>query len=137
LLTKVVEELQHGVEDDPSWTPEVTDYIYQLRNSFCSPSDSECSSVSCAVSPALPSNLHTPESADIPHTTTIDATTTAIDAPDVPLAEALTLPDEASQEVPNEPSEEAAAPPTEAPAFPNDAPSAFVKKNNRKGKSKH
>lgn len=142
LLTSVVEELQRGVEDDPSWTPEVREYVHQLRNSFCSPTDSDCSS-SCVVSPQLTNNLHTPESVDIPHTTSTDATetvSTTEDAPEevpVPPLQEIAEEPEASQDHPSEPSEPGEVPPTEAPAIQSETPSAFVKKNNRKGKSKH
>ena len=170
LLSSVVAELQQGVEDDPTWPPEVRDYVRQLQASFCSPVESTDSEESRVLSPEeqeapLPREPNIPEESSKKEETTAEVapeqekataeeTTTEV-APEqeeatteetttevAPEQEKATAEEETTETAPEQ--EEATtevAPEQEettaatAPA-PEDAPSAFVKKNKGKGKSK-
>ena len=154
LLSSVVAELQQGVEDDPTWPPEVCDYVRQLQASFCSPVESTDSEESRVLSPKeqeapLPREPNIPEEPSKEETTAKEATaetapeqeeTTAETAPEQEEATTEVAPEqeETTTEVAPEQEEattEVAPEQEEAPA-PEDAPSAFVKKNKGKGKSK-
>lgn len=115
LLTSVVEELQRGVEEDPTWPSDVLDYLHQLRASFCSPVESTDTDESRVLSP----------DDDTPHIPATDATTVEEEvAQDAP----------ASPVLPTGQGQEEAAP--ESKEAPDESESAFVKKNKGKGKSK-
>jgi len=171
LLSSVVAELQQGVEDDPTWPPEVRDYVRQLQASFCSPVESTDSEESRVLSPEeqeapLPREPNIPEESSKKEEATTEtapeqekattevapeqekATTeeeTTETDPEQEEATTETAPEqeEATTEVAPEQEEATTevAPEQEettaetAPA-PEDAPSAFVKKNKGKGKSK-
>ena len=165
LLSSVVAELQQGVEDDPTWPPEVRDYVRQLQASFCSPVESTDSEESRVLSPEeqeapLPREPNIPEESSKKEETTTEVapeqeeTTTEV-APEQEKATAEEATTETAPEQEKATAEEATtetapeqeetttevAPEQEettaetAPA-PEDAPSAFVKKNKGKGKSK-
>ena len=164
LLSSVVAELQQGVEDDPTWPPEVRDYVRQLQASFCSPVESTDSEESRVFSPEeqeapIPEESskkeETAEVAPEQEEATAEETTTEV-APEQEETTTETAPEqeEATAETASEqeetttetaPEQEEAtaetAPEqeettTETAPAPEDAPSAFVKKNKGKGKSK-
>ena len=165
LLSSVVAELQQGVEDDPTWPPEVRDYVRQLQASFCSPVESTDSEESRVLSPEeqeapLPREPNIPEESSKKEEATTEtapeqeeATTEVAPEQEEATAEETTTEtapeqekataEEATTEVAPEQEEETTevAPEqeeatTETAPAPEDAPSAFVKKNKGKGKSK-
>lgn len=111
LLASIVQQLQAGVSDDPAWPPDVHDYIHSLRMSFCSPTESE------------PDVLLTTDTPQLPPT---DATTTSASVDGLP---ALLPPSPQTQQA-------TATATKEDPEELDDAPSAFLRKNKAKGKSR-
>ena len=163
LLSSVVAELQQGVEDDPTWPPEVRDYVRQLQASFCSPVESTDSEESRVLSPEeqeapLPREPNIPEEsskkeattevapeqekATAEETTTEETTTeettteTAPEQEETTTEEATTETAPEQEEATTETAPEQEETTTEVAPAPEDAPSAFVKKNKGKGKSK-
>jgi hypothetical protein len=171
LLSSVVAELQQGVEDDPTWPPEVRDYVRQLQASFCSPVESTDSEESRVFSPEeqeapLPREPNIPEESskkeeattetapeqeeattetapeqekattevapEQEKATTEEATTET--APEQEEETTETAPEQEEATTETAPEQEEAT--TEVAPAPEDAPSAFVKKNKGKGKSK-
>ena len=148
LLSSVVAELQQGVEDDPTWPPEVRDYVRQLQASFCSPVESTDSEESRVLSPEEQEAPIPEESSKKEETAEVaseqeEATTevapeqeesTTEVAPEQEETTTETAPEQEEATAETAPEQEETTAET-APA-PEDAPSAFVKKNKGKGKSK-
>jgi hypothetical protein len=108
----LVKEVQQGLEVDTTWPSEVIDYVRSIQASFCSPTESTDSG-----------------GEETPHMQATDATATTVE--EAQPEEATTV----EEAQPEEATTVEEAQPEEATTV-EEAPSAFVRKNKGKGKSK-